>query len=514
MADDTSPPLPPSGVVPPSEVVPPSAVIPPSDAIPPSAVVPPQALGGAPPPPSAGAPPSGVDPARRKRHRRIFVGITGILATAVIIASNDVLFPFILALIVAFILTPVVLWIEKRGVPRFVAILITYVVALGGLAGFFALIIPSMVSEGKQIQADMPARLKYIEEEWLPEVDRKLNEWSGKGADPAPDGAASASPAPDGSAAPSAAPPTNGASPPPGASARPLLDDDPPPPALIIQKREDGGYEVHISDKVRFRHVSDDVWRLEPEEKHEQVSTAKLATKALDRAKKYLAENTGEVIKVGQAIVGAVWRGIFTLFMTLMLAGYIMLTHEKIIDFFRSLAGEESHASFDRFLRRLERGLAGVVRGQLIICVMNGVFAAIGFWMFGLKYWPIMAILAALGSIVPIFGSIVSAIPAVAIGLTQSPGTAIAVLAWIIGIHQIEANFLNPKIIGDTAKIHPVLVVFSLIVGEHFFQITGALLAVPAMSVVQTIFLHFRETMLGIESPLATKIPTPKKKKA
>jgi len=449
-----------------------------------------------------------MDPARRRRHRRIFLAITGVLATAVIVASNDVLFPFILALIVAFILTPVVLWIEKRGVPRFVAILLTYVVALGGLAGFFALIIPSMVSEGKQIQRDMPARLKYIEEEWLPEVDRKLNQWSGKG-DPAPDASATPDAAdapPD--VAPDAAPPGTA----PGGSALPLLDDDPPPPAIIIQKREDGGFEVHISDKVRFRHVSDDVWRLEPEEKHEQVSTAKLATKALERAKKYLAENTGEVIKVGQAIIGAVWRGIFTLFMTLMLAGYIMLTHEKIIGFFRSLVGEESHASFDRFLRRLERGLAGVVRGQLIICVMNGVFAAIGFWMFGLKYWPIMAILAAMGSIIPIFGSIVSAIPAVAIGLTQSPGTAIAVLAWIIGIHQIEANFLNPKIIGDTAKIHPVLVVFSLIVGEHFFQITGALLAVPAMSVVQTIFLHFRETVLGIESPLATKIPTPKKK--
>lgn len=458
------------------------------------------------PTPSETAPalPPPIDPARRKRHRRIFLAITGVLVTATIIASSDVLFPFILAIIVAFILTPAVMWIEKRKVPRFVAILLVYVLALGGLAGFFALIIPSMVGEAKQIQADMPARIKYIEQNWLPEVDRKLNEWSGKKAAPPADSAA-----PDAPPVDTSAPPADGAA--PSASAPP---DDEPPPALTIKKRGDDTYEIHLSDQVQFRHVADDTWRLEPEEKKEPVSTAKLASKALSRATKYLSENTGEVIKVGQAIVGAVWRGIFTLFMTLMLAGYIMLTHEKIFGFFRSLVAEEDRASWDKFLRRLERGLAGVVRGQLIICVMNGIFAAIGFWMFGLKYWPIMAILAALGSIVPIFGSIISAIPAVAIGLTQSPGTAIAVLAWIIGIHQIEANFLNPKIIGDQAKIHPVLVVFSLIVGEHFFQITGALLAVPAMSVVQTIFLHFRETALGIESPLATKIPLPKKKPA
>src|SRR6185312_11451959 len=104
-------------------------------------------------------------------------------------------------------------------------------------------------------------------------------------------------------------------------------------------------------------------------------------------------------------------------------------------------------------------------------------------------------------------GSIMSSVPAVAIGLTQSPAIAVGVLAWIIGIHQLEANFLNPKIIGDAAKIHPVLVVFSLIVGEHFFQLAGALFAVPCMSIAQTVFLHFRESTLGIEDPLATAPP-------
>ena len=60
-----------------------------------------------------------------------------------------------------------------------------------------------------------------------------------------------------------------------------------------------------------------------------------------------------------------------------------------------------------------------------------------------------------------------SSIPVVAIGLTQGLGTALAALAWIVGIHQIEANLLNPKIYGIAAKIHPVLVIFSLLVGEH-----------------------------------------------
>jgi hypothetical protein len=67
---------------------------------------------------------------------------------------------------------------------------------------------------------------------------------------------------------------------------------------------------------------------------------------------------------------------------------------------------------------------------------------------------------------------------------------------------------LNPKIIGDSAKIHPVLVVFALLVGEHFFQIKGALFAVPCMSIAQTIFLHFRESTLGLADPMATRYPS------
>jgi predicted PurR-regulated permease PerM len=104
-----------------------------------------------------------------------------------------------------------------------------------------------------------------------------------------------------------------------------------------------------------------------------------------------------------------------------------------------------------------------------------------------------MALVAAVFSLVPIFGSIASAVPAVAIALTQGLGTGVFVLAWILGIHQLEANVLNPKIMGDAAKIHPVLVIFSLLVGEHFFHVPGALLAVPTMSIAQTLFLHFLE---------------------
>ena len=58
-------------------------------------------------------------------------------------------------------------------------------------------------------------------------------------------------------------------------------------------------------------------------------------------------------------------------------------------------------------------------------------------------------------------------------------------------IHFVEANFLNPKIMGTASKIHPVVVVFALIAGEHAYGIVGALLAVPAASIVQSCFKFY-----------------------
>jgi predicted PurR-regulated permease PerM len=229
--------------------------------------------------------------------------------------------------------------------------------------------------------------------------------------------------------------------------------------------------------------------------KEEPFDVNRLVSDVVGKSFAYARTNALEIARIGRDIVAAVSRTIFIFGITLMLAAYMMLTRERILRFFTLLARPSGRADFVKLLARIDRGLSGVVRGQLVICLLNGGLSAVGFAFIGLKFWPVLALVATVFSLVPIFGSIASAVPAVALGLTQSLPTAVFVLAWIVGIHQLEANFLNPKIMGDAAKIHPVLVIFSLLVGEHFFHTTGALLAVPCMSIAQSIFQHVREVI-------------------
>ena len=173
----------------------------------------------------------------------------------------------------------------------------------------------------------------------------------------------------------------------------------------------------------------------------------------------------------------------------------MLIDLDRIHAFFRSLVPAGHAERYDDLLVRLDRGLAGVIRGQLLICLVNGILTFLGLWLIGVPFALLLATVAGTLSLIPIFGTILSSVPAVAIGLTQSFFTGVLVLGWILLIHFIEANFLNPKIIGTAAKIHPVLVVFSLLVGEHVFGLVGALLAVPAMSIVQTLFLFLRSLL-------------------
>ena len=229
---------------------------------------------------------------------------------------------------------------------------------------------------------------------------------------------------------------------------------------------------------------------------------------AVGKSFAYAQHNALELARIGRDIVTGISRVFFIFGITLMLGAYTMLTRERIVGFFASLWRPPQRPDFQRLVTRIDRGLSGVVRGQLIICLLNGLLSAIGFAIVGLKYWPVLALVATVLSLIPIFGSIASSIPAVALGLTQSVGTAAFVLIWIVGVHQLEANVLNPKIMGDSAKIHPVLVIFSLLVGEHFFGIMGALLAVPCMSIAQSLFLHFREVVQSGDPDFAGEPPS------
>jgi predicted PurR-regulated permease PerM len=202
----------------------------------------------------------------------------------------------------------------------------------------------------------------------------------------------------------------------------------------------------------------------------------------------YLKSEIKHILNRASSIFYQITEFIFKLLLILMITGFLLVDLDRIKRFVFSLVPVADQDRFQSFLERLDQRLSGVVRGQLTICLINAILTLIGLLIFHIKFAFILATLAGIFSLVPIFGSIVSTIPIVLVALTSSPLTGLFALIWIIGIHVLEANFLNPKIMGGSANIHPVLILLSLLVGEHYYGIIGALLAVPIMSIIITVF--------------------------
>ncbi len=146
--------------------------------------------------------------------------------------------------------------------------------------------------------------------------------------------------------------------------------------------------------------------------------------------------------------------------------------------------------------RKVNHVVSGFLRGQLIVSCIVGILVASGLSLLGVKYAIIVGIFAGLADIIPYFGPLISAVPAVALALTVSPWTALWVVILLIAIQQFEGSVLSPKIVGDRVGLHPLTVIFAVLAGGELMGILGMLMAVPVAATVKVVAAHVGDRIL------------------
>ena len=411
--------------------------------------------------------------------------MSALLAITVLIVARQVLLPFVLAIVLAYVLSPVVdfgqgLMIRGRHPARWKVVLTLYVVLVSAIVGLVTFSAPRLAAEIGRLSREAPGMIETARKEWLPKLDGWVRDMTRPYLPPQP-----------------AKPP----------------DAKPPPVVLEVRPKPGGGFDIVLPNEgVRVVRESEQSFRVEPgtQRPRAPADLSVAIRQAASRLTRNTEDSTVAILQTVQSFVLSLARGILGFVLTLVMSAYLLISSDRIFEFARSLYVPSKRVEFDDLVRRIDRGLSGVIRGQLMICAVNGVLSGIGFYALGLKYWVFLTLMAAVGSIIPIFGSILSTIPAVLVGLERGVGVSLLTLGWVLAIHQLEANLLNPKIMGDAARVHPVLVVFALIAGEHLAGLVGALLAVPVLSITQTLFLYLRERYLGVPRSSSFPPPVPK----
>ena len=132
--------------------------------------------------------------------------------------------------------------------------------------------------------------------------------------------------------------------------------------------------------------------------------------------------------------------------------------------------------------------LSRYLGGLTISLTAQGVMSTIALWAIGVPYPLLLGLWVAMTAIIPYLGAFLGAIPAVLLAFYVSPTTGIMAIVLYIIIQQVESNLLTPRIQGQAVRVHPIIVLLTVIAATEIDGLRGAVFAVPMLAVVRVLF--------------------------
>ena len=189
----------------------------------------------------------------------------------------------------------------------------------------------------------------------------------------------------------------------------------------------------------------------------------------------------GLISGVGKFLVGAV------------IGFYLLMNFNNVTKFLINMVPKKFKGDVEKLSNNISEVLFGFVNGTFLDSLILLIINIIGFSLIGLNAPVLFAVFCVVTNIIPYVGPYIGGIPAILVGFTQSPLIGTLILVFIVATQSIEGNFLHPIIMGRKMDLHPVTIVISLLIFEHFFGIMGMVVATPVVAVLKVIYVFLDE---------------------
>lgn len=306
---------------------------------------------------------------------------------------GSVLTPFLISVIIAYLLNPLVHQLHRRGVPRGMSIVIIYIVFFLFITVLLINMIPLFIDQLRELSEKMPALIQQVEK-WMNDFHQNKR----------------------------------------------FLP-------LAVRNAVDSNLTAL-----------------------EGKTTASIS-KILERA--------------GVAVEGM--AGAFVIpFLVFYMLKDIKGIERTVIAFFP----KNNRTGIVRLIRSVDEALGNYIRGQLLVAFLVGVLAYVGYLIIKMPYGVLLALIVAVTNIIPYVGPFIGAAPAILLAFTVSPMMALKVLIVNLVIQQLEGNVISPLLIGRSLKLHPMLIIFALLLGGEMFGMMGLILCIPVVAIGKVILQH------------------------
>ncbi|MEN0712539.1 AI-2E family transporter [Listeria monocytogenes] len=218
------------------------------------------------------------------------------------------------------------------------------------------------------------------------------------------------------------------------------------------------------------------------------------------------------------SIVGTVTEVVLAIVTTPLVLFYLLKDGKKLPDFLLKMLPVNGRAHTRQVLGEANHQISSYIRGQIIVSLCIGILLFIGYLIIGLPYALTLAIIAACTSIVPYLGPAIAITPAIIIAIVTSPWLLIKlIIVWCV-VQLLEGKFISPQVMGKTLKVHPITILFVILVAGNLFGVLGVIFAVPGYAVLKVIVTHVfiwfkRISGLYGEQPESEYVETPTEEK-
>ncbi len=195
---------------------------------------------------------------------------------------------------------------------------------------------------------------------------------------------------------------------------------------------------------------------------------------------------------------------LFNVFVSVIVSVYILAERNEILNFLKKAAEailkEKTYKNIDKYFNNSNEIFFKFIASQFLDAVVVGSLVTIAMTIMGIKYAPLLGFLIGLFNMIPYVGAIIAVVISAIITLiTGGLSQAIWMLIVVIILQQIDANIINPRIVGQSLKISPLLVIFAITVGGAYFGILGMFLAVPIMAVLKIFVTDYINYQLAMK---------------
>ncbi len=303
--------------------------------------------------------------------------------------------PFIVALVIAYLLNPLVSYIEHKGIPKILSIIIIYIIMLSAIIIIILFIIPLFINEISSLIRLIPKYTQNIH--------------------------------------------------------------------AIIKD---------IRNKYMYKSMP--------------IGIQEMIDSNINRLERVILDTLQNILDSIILII----TGFFSIIIAPILSFYLLKDSENIKKNLSFIIPSKYRKGVCRLSKEIDLLLGRYLRGQLIMSLIVGLMTTVGLTILNIDYAIIIGAIVGVSNIIPYFGPIIGALPAIAIASIRSPSAVIWVILVLALVQQIENCIISPKVLGDSVGLHPIVVILILIFGGSAFGFWGLIFSVPAAAIIK-VFITF-----------------------